>query len=202
MKAHADVVGQPRQATAPPSPSWSAWRCSSRRRHARPGRDGHAVAALSARGTHPGRLDPHRADHLGAGSRPGHRWPACHRPVVALGVLGQRTHRGGGARLRRRLPPAAHPDPARALRPGRVPALGIGLGLLMYCLQAMRPAPLPASRYPAGPASGGARLAAGIDATGPQAARSSRRVRRSLRRWRDDEHEPRAPDGGRAHGLA
>src|SRR5713226_8696512 len=76
------------------------------------------------RGTHPGVLDPHRADHPGAGSRPGTRGPAGHRPVVALGVLRQRAHRGGGARLRRHFPPPAHRDPARALRPGRVPALG------------------------------------------------------------------------------
>ena len=98
------------------------------RRHARPGRDGHAVPRVPARGADQGRGHPHRAHHVRPGARAGAGRAAGHRPVLAVGVLRQPAARRGGVRLRPAVPTTAKAGPAGPVRPGRLPAVRAGSG--------------------------------------------------------------------------
>ena len=75
---------------------------------------------------------PYHADGPRPGHRPGARWSSRHRPVMALGLLRQPAHRGGGFHLRDRLPPVGAAEVPGTLRPAWLPFAALGFGSLMY----------------------------------------------------------------------
>ena len=87
-----------------------------------PGRHGDAVPCLRSRAASQGVDGAHHPDGHGARARPGGRWAAGHRTVVAVDLLRERPDRHRRVRLRVVVPARAPRADGRTVRPGRVRA--------------------------------------------------------------------------------